>query len=58
MIIRTTEDFKNGYIKIYGIFSGGRIERDHDRFIELIYADEYYKPFIHEEDGRKAFELL
>lgn len=45
------ENHTDGYTYVYGIFSGGRIQRDHDRFIELVYADEFYKPFIREDEG-------
>lgn len=48
--------YKNGYIMTYGIFSGGRLERDKEYFLELAYKDEFLKQYIHEEDGMKAFE--
>ena len=40
----------------YGIFGGGRLERDKEYFLELAYKDEFLKQYIHEEDGMKAFE--
>ncbi len=48
--------YKNGYIMTHGIFSGGRLERDKEYFLELAYKDEFLKQYIHDKDGMKAFE--
>ena len=40
----------------HGIFAGGRLERDEEYFLELAYKDEFLKQYIHENDGRIAFE--
>ncbi len=45
-----------GYPYIYGIFQGGRIERDHQAFLSLIAEDEFFKALNHSEDGRMFFD--
>lgn len=47
--------YKDGGIYVYGIFSGGRIQRDHDAFIEMVYADEFISQYIDLENSMPAF---
>lgn len=47
--------YENGYINTHGIFSGGRIQRDNEVFLEMIYNDEFFKKYIKESEGSKAF---
>ncbi len=47
--------YENGYINAHGIFSGGRIQRDNEAFLEKIYNDEFFKKHIKESEGSKAF---
>lgn len=47
--------YKDGGIYTYGIFSGGRIQRDHDAFIEMVYADEFISKYIDTKNDMPAF---
>lgn len=47
--------YKNGYINAFGIFSGGRIQRDNGVFLEEIYKDDFFAKYIVEDESSKAF---
>ncbi len=47
--------YKNGGISTHGIFSGGRIQRDNEVFLELIYNDKFFKQYIKEDGEMEAF---
>lgn len=48
--------YKNGFTYTYGVFDGGRIARDKEVFLEIVYNDEFFKQYIHEDDGMIAFK--
>ena len=54
--IYSTDDFKTGYPYLYGIFTGGRIERDHQAFLELVAEDEFFQGLNKSDEGRLFFD--
>lgn len=50
------EEFKDGYAYTYGIFKGGRIERDKEVFLQLVNEDEFFSSLNHSADGNLFFE--
>lgn len=49
-------ELKTGYPYAHGIFQGGRIERDHQAFLDLIEKDEFFQKLNHLEDGSLFFD--
>lgn len=52
----TDEKTDNGYVYTYGIFKGGRIQRDKEAFLSLLAQDEFYSSLNHTADGNLYFD--
>lgn len=52
----SSEELVTGYPYTYGIFKGGRIERDREAFLSLIAEDEFFQRLNKSEDDRLFFD--
>lgn len=52
----TSSELVTGYTYTYGIFQGGRIERDRQVFLDLIAEDEFFRALNKSEDGKLFFD--
>ena len=46
----------SGYVYTYGIFQGGRLERDRQAFLDLVTEDEFFKERNKSEEGMLFFD--
>ena len=52
----TNDEIAVGFPYIHGIFQGGRIEKDHQTFLDLIAEDEFFQKLNHYEDNYLFFD--
>ena len=52
----SSSELESGYAYTYGIFKGGRIERDKEVFMALLAEDEFFQSLNHEADGNVYFD--
>ncbi len=50
------DELVTGYIYAHGIFEGGRIEKDHQVFLDLIAEDEFFQRYNKTAEGNLFFE--